>query len=188
MIGPRRQVARGVRDLDIQREPPLAQPMEDAGQAGDSRCSASAKVAGNRWANRARPSGSPSRARAARPHLVDHGRALHDEALAHPVERLQLQLLGRLQRDAAYARPTARFRDRRGIMEIVLVACTYGFTNCAGSRRTSWPASVKTRPEYCEPAHASVATTHRGAVAANRASCERFSFLRNTVAPAHPRR
>ena len=56
-----------------------------------------------------------------RPHLVDHGRALYDDALAHPVERLQLQLLGRLQRDAPYAGAAARFRDGGGIMEIVLI-------------------------------------------------------------------
>ena len=34
---------------------------------------------------------------------------------------LQLQLLGRLQRDAPYAGAAARFRDGGGIMEIVFI-------------------------------------------------------------------
>jgi hypothetical protein len=64
-----------------------------------------------------------------------------------------------------------------------LLALRYGFTNCAGRMRISCPARAKTRPQYWEPGHASVATMHRGTVAAYAASCERFNLFRTTVAP-----
>jgi hypothetical protein len=57
-----------------------------------------------------------------RAHLVDNRGALHDRAPTHAVERLQFELLGRLQRHAPPTRPTAGFRDGGRVIEIVLVA------------------------------------------------------------------
>ena len=84
------------------------------------------------------------------------------------------------------ARPAASAIAAASLKSFLLLL-RYGFTNCAGRIRTSWPASVNTRPQYCEPGHDSVATMHRGAVAANWVSCERFIFLRKTAAPAASR-
>jgi hypothetical protein len=69
------------------------------------------------------------------------------------------------------ARPAASAIAAASLKSFLLLF-RYGFTNCAGRIRTSWPASVNTRPQYCAPGHDSVATMHLGAVAANWASCE----------------
>jgi hypothetical protein len=70
-------------------------------------------------------------------HLIHHGGALDDEPPAHPMQRLQLDLLRRLRRDAPHMRSTSGFGNRVLVIEIVLVGLRWGFTNCAGMMRIS---------------------------------------------------
>jgi hypothetical protein len=53
-------------------------------------------------------------------HLVHDRGALRDEALAYPVQGLQLELLLSLQGHAPHGRASGGLRDRFGIVEVVL--------------------------------------------------------------------
>ena len=54
--------------------------------------------------------------------LIDHGRSLADEARSYPVQRLQIELIVGLHRNAACGRPLNSLRDRVRVSEVVLVA------------------------------------------------------------------
>jgi hypothetical protein len=54
--------------------------------------------------------------------LVDDGGALADKPRADAVQREEIALLGRLDRDKVHGRPLHRFSDRLGIAIVVLVA------------------------------------------------------------------
>src|SRR5215831_16967253 len=56
--------------------------------------------------------------------LIDHSCPLANQARSYAVQRLQIQLIVGLHRDAACRRPLHGFRDRVGVSEIVLVALT----------------------------------------------------------------
>src|SRR5215468_7963977 len=53
--------------------------------------------------------------------LIDDAGALPDQPLAHPVQRLQVKLIGRLGGDKLHRRALHRFSDRLGIAEIVFL-------------------------------------------------------------------
>ena len=54
--------------------------------------------------------------------LIDHSRSLADEARSHPVQCLQVKLIVGLHWNAACRWSRHSFRDRVGILEVVLVA------------------------------------------------------------------
>ena len=54
--------------------------------------------------------------------LIDHSCPLADEARSYPMQRLQIELIVGLYRNAACRWPLHSFRDRVGIPEVVLVA------------------------------------------------------------------
>ena len=56
--------------------------------------------------------------------LIDHSCPITDQARSYAVQRLQIQLIVGLHRNAACRRPLHGFRDRVGVSEIVLVALT----------------------------------------------------------------
>ena len=53
--------------------------------------------------------------------LIDDAGALADQSLAHPVKRLQVELIGSLRRHELHCRPLHRFGDRLRIAEVVLL-------------------------------------------------------------------
>src|SRR5262249_17068745 len=54
--------------------------------------------------------------------LIDDASALTDQLLTHPVERLQIELLGGLCRDELHGRALHRLGDRLGVAEVVLLS------------------------------------------------------------------
>jgi hypothetical protein len=55
-------------------------------------------------------------------HLIDHAGALTDQSLAHPMQRLQVELVDGLGGDELHGRALHRLGDRLGIAEIVLLS------------------------------------------------------------------
>jgi hypothetical protein len=54
-------------------------------------------------------------------HVIDHDRATRDETRAEPVDRLQIQLLHRLEWHEPPGRPLNRLANRFGIQEVILL-------------------------------------------------------------------
>ena len=54
--------------------------------------------------------------------LIDDAGALRDQPLAHPMQSLEVELIGRLGGDELHRWPLHRFGDRFGIVEVVLLA------------------------------------------------------------------
>src|ERR1700756_5190129 len=52
--------------------------------------------------------------------LIDDAGALTDQSLAHPMERLQVELVGGLGRNEFHGRTLHRFSDRFGVAIVVL--------------------------------------------------------------------
>ena len=124
-----------------------------------------------------------------RPHLIDDGRTLDDEPPTDSVEGLQFELFDGLQGDASHAGAATGFRDRRRVVEVVLVGLEI---RCHELRRQN--ADLVSRPRE-DPTpilragtRASVATMHRGTVTAYAASCARFSLCATRSRLVHPNR
>ncbi|MDA9521723.1 hypothetical protein XI06_15685 [Bradyrhizobium sp. CCBAU 11434] len=64
--------------------------------------------------------------------LIDDRRSLRHQSTANSVQRLQVKLLGRFQRDEAHGRALRRLCDGFGITEVILWPLRYGFTYYAG--------------------------------------------------------
>ena len=58
--------------------------------------------------------------------LIDDAGALADQAFAHPVQRLQVELLGRLGGNEFHRRTLDRFGDGFGILEVILLSLGIG--------------------------------------------------------------
>jgi hypothetical protein len=54
--------------------------------------------------------------------LIDDARALADQSLAHPVQRLQIELLGGLRYHELHGRALHRFGDCFGVTKVVLLS------------------------------------------------------------------
>ena len=58
--------------------------------------------------------------------LIDDAGTLRDDPLAHAMQRLQIQLLGRLRRDELHGWPLYRLGDRLRVAEVVLLSLRVG--------------------------------------------------------------
>ena len=58
--------------------------------------------------------------------LIDDAGALRDELLAHAMQSLQVELIGRLGGDKLHRRSLHSFRNRLGIVEVVLLPLGVG--------------------------------------------------------------
>ena len=58
--------------------------------------------------------------------LIDDAGALRNEPLAHPMQRLKVELIGRLGGDELHRRALHRLGDRFGIVEVVLLPLRIG--------------------------------------------------------------
>jgi hypothetical protein len=54
--------------------------------------------------------------------LVDDASALAHQSFTHPVQRLQVELIGGLRRHELHRRPLHRLGDRFGVTEVILLA------------------------------------------------------------------
>ena len=58
---------------------------------------------------------------------------------------------------------------------------TKGLTYCGGISRTRWPSAISSRPQWCDPPHASSTTSHGASLAKNARNWCRFRSRRSTT-------
>jgi len=77
--------------------------------------------------------------------LIDDTGALPHQPLAHAMQRLQVELIGRLGRDEPHRRSLHRLGDRLGITEIVLLSLVVRAHVSRWHSRASWPSAWSLR-------------------------------------------
>jgi hypothetical protein len=64
---------------------------------------------------------------------------------AHPMQCLQVKLIGGLGGDELHRRPRHRLGNCLGVTEVILLSLEYGRTYFAGISRASWPSALSLR-------------------------------------------
>jgi hypothetical protein len=81
------------------------------------------------------------------PNLVGLSRSRFDESLSHPMQRQNRLLLDIFDGNKAHCRARNGLADRLRISDVVLVALTYGLTNCGAIKRTVCPRACSLRAQ-----------------------------------------